>query len=58
MTEKTTYTLSFEGGYTEDYITAQNLGFTKTYTVLRDDQTSVDTENECWAYWIFGKRGI
>ena len=30
--EKTTYTLSFVGGYTEDYITAQNLGFTKTYT--------------------------
>jgi len=30
-TEKTTYTLSFAGGYTEDYITAQNLGFTKTY---------------------------
>ena len=29
--EKTTYTLSFVGGYTEDYITAQNLGFTKTY---------------------------
>lgn len=32
-TEKTTYTLSFAGGYTEDYITAQNLGFTKTYAV-------------------------
>jgi hypothetical protein len=31
-TEKTTYTLSFVGGYTEDYITAQNLGFTRTYT--------------------------
>ena len=30
-TEKTTYTLSFAGGYTEDYGTAQNLGFTKTY---------------------------
>jgi len=30
-TEKTTYTLSFVGGYTEDYITAQNLGFTQTY---------------------------
>jgi hypothetical protein len=29
--EKTTYILSFVGGYTEDYITAQNLGFTKTY---------------------------
>ncbi len=29
--EKTTYTLSFVGGYTEDYGTAQNLGFTKTY---------------------------
>ncbi len=29
--ERTTYTLSFVGGYTEDYITAQNLGFTKTY---------------------------
>lgn len=32
-TEKTTYALSFAGGYTEDYITAQNLGFTKTYGV-------------------------
>jgi len=32
-TEKTTYTLSFVGGYTEDYITAQNLGFTQTYAV-------------------------
>jgi len=32
-TEKTTYALSFAGGYTEDYITAQNLGFTKTYAV-------------------------
>ena len=31
--EKTTYTLSFVGGYTEDYGTAQNLGFTQTYTV-------------------------
>jgi hypothetical protein len=29
--EKTTYTLAFNGGYTEDYITAQNLGFTRTY---------------------------
>jgi hypothetical protein len=32
-TEKTTYNLSFVGGYTEDYITAQNLGFTRTYTL-------------------------
>jgi hypothetical protein len=32
-TERTTYTLSFVGGYTEDYITAQNLGFTQTYTL-------------------------
>jgi hypothetical protein len=32
-TEKTTYTLSFVGGYTEDYGTAQNLGFTQTYTL-------------------------
>jgi uncharacterized protein (PEP-CTERM system associated) len=30
-TEKTVYILAFQGGYTEDYITAQNLGFTKTY---------------------------
>lgn len=30
-TEKTVYTLAFQGGYTEDYITAQNLGFVKTY---------------------------
>jgi hypothetical protein len=27
--EKTTYTLLFQGGYREDYFTAQNLGFTK-----------------------------
>ena len=32
-TEKTKYTLAFNGGYTEDYITAQNLGFTQTYTL-------------------------
>lgn len=31
--ERTTYTLSFVGGYTEDYVTAQNLGFTKTYAL-------------------------
>jgi len=31
-TEKTVYILAFQGGYTEDYITAQNFGFTKTYT--------------------------
>ncbi len=31
-TPKTQYTLSLQGGYTEDYITAQNLGFTKTYS--------------------------
>ena len=30
-TEKTTYSLSFQGGYTEDYFTAQNLGFAKYY---------------------------
>jgi hypothetical protein len=28
---KTTYTLTLEGGYTEDYITAENLGFAKHY---------------------------
>ena len=27
--EKTTYTLSYQGGYTEDYFTAENLGFNK-----------------------------
>lgn len=26
---KTTYTLSFQGGYTQDYFTVQNLGFTR-----------------------------
>lgn len=31
---KTTYTLSFQGGYTEDYFTAENLGFSKYYRVL------------------------
>jgi hypothetical protein len=29
--EKTTYTLSFQGGYTEDYFTAENRGFAKYY---------------------------
>jgi hypothetical protein len=29
--KRTTYTLSFQGGYTEDYFTAQNLGFTRYY---------------------------
>jgi len=29
--ERTTYALSFQGGYTEDYFTAENLGFTKYY---------------------------
>jgi len=32
-TEKTNYILTFIGGYTEDYGTAENLGFTQTYTV-------------------------
>ncbi len=32
-TPNTVYTLSAQGGYTEDYLTAQNLGFTKTYGV-------------------------
>jgi hypothetical protein len=27
--EKTTYTISFQGGYAEDFFTAENLGFTK-----------------------------
>ena len=31
-TPNTQYTLSLQGGYTQDYITAQNLGFTKTYS--------------------------
>jgi hypothetical protein len=29
--DKTTYTISFQGGYAEDYFTAENLGFTKYY---------------------------
>ena len=33
-TEKTTYTLGFQGGYTEDYFTAQNLGFAKYNQVI------------------------
>jgi len=31
--QRTTYTLSFQGGYTEDYFTAENLGFIKTHRV-------------------------
>ena len=30
--QMTFYTLSFQGGYTEDYVSAQNLGFTKYYS--------------------------
>jgi len=30
-TPRTTYTVLFQGGYTEDYFTAQNLGFVKYY---------------------------
>ena len=29
--ERTTYTISLQGGYTEDYFTAENLGFNKYY---------------------------
>jgi hypothetical protein len=32
--QKTTYTLGFQGGYTEDYFTAQNLGFAKYHQVV------------------------
>ena len=31
-TEKTTYTVSAQGGYTQDYFTAENLGFARYYT--------------------------
>jgi uncharacterized protein (PEP-CTERM system associated) len=33
-TQKTTYTLSFQGGYVEDFFTAENLGFTKYYRAI------------------------
>jgi hypothetical protein len=32
--EKTTYTLGLQGGYTEDYFTAENRGFAKYYQVI------------------------
>lgn len=32
--EKTTYVLYFQGGYTEDYFTAENLGFTRYYRAI------------------------
>lgn len=32
--QKNTYTLLFQGGYTEDYFTAQNFGFTKYYRAV------------------------
>ncbi len=32
--ERTTFTLSGQGGYTEDYFTAQNLGFTQTHRAI------------------------
>lgn len=33
-TQRTTYALGFQGGYTEDYFTAQNLGFAKYNQVI------------------------
>ncbi len=32
--QKTTYTLAFQGGYTEDYFTAENRGFTKYHRAI------------------------
>jgi len=32
--QRTTYTLGFQGGYIEDYFTAQNLGFAKYHQVI------------------------
>jgi hypothetical protein len=32
--QRTTYTLSFQGGYTEDFFDAENLGFTQYYRTL------------------------
>src|SRR4030042_753988 len=32
--ERTTYSASFQGGYTEDYFTAENLGFNKYHRVI------------------------
>jgi hypothetical protein len=32
--ERTTYAISFQGGYTEDYFTAENLGFNKYYRAI------------------------
>jgi len=32
--ERTTYTASFQGGYTEDYFTAENLGFNKYHRAI------------------------
>ena len=33
-TQKTTYTLGLQGGYTEDYFTSENLGFAKYHQVI------------------------
>lgn len=32
--ERTTYTLAFQGGYVEEYFTAENLGFTKSHRLI------------------------
>jgi hypothetical protein len=32
--QRTSYTISFQGGYTEDYFTAENLGFTKYHRAI------------------------
>ena len=32
--ERTTYTISLQGGYTEDFFSAENLGFTKYYRAI------------------------
>jgi hypothetical protein len=33
-TERTTYTISLQGGYTEDYFTTENLGFNRYYRAI------------------------
>jgi len=34
LAKKTTYTLALQGGYTEDFLTAENRGFTKYYRAI------------------------
>jgi len=69
--EKTTYTLLLQGGYTQDYFTAENLGFSKYYRaygminhrltermrVLATGSVERSMDNDGRKDWIWNVRG-